>query len=98
MPLDGSEFNFEIDETTKLLMAARERIERGWCQGAGRSREGVCAIVALADAAEPDDREAFTAAHLLMSRIVGGGLSDWNDAPGRTKEEILVAFDRAIAG
>lgn len=26
-----------------------------------------------------------------------GGLSNWNDTPGRTKAEVLDAFDRAIA-
>ena len=95
MPFDGAGF----DQRSALLIAARERVERGWSHGSGRSRDGVCSIVALSDAA--DDLglglEVFLDAHMLLAGVVGGCVSDWNDAPGRTKGEVLAVFDRAIA-
>lgn len=34
--------------------------------------------------------------HTLSTTLGRGGLAEWNDAPERTKEEVLSLFDRAI--
>jgi hypothetical protein len=34
---------------------------------------------------------------MYVRRVVGVNVVEWNDAPGRTKEEVLAAFDKAIA-
>jgi hypothetical protein len=36
-------------------------------------------------------------ARMLLSEVVGGCISMWNDAPWRTHVEVLAAFDAAIA-
>jgi hypothetical protein len=91
MPFDGT----QLDETTKLLIAARERIERGWCQKKMRLGGEVCMVGAMADARANEE------AWRRMARATGianlAVLADWNDRPERTKEEVLAAFDRAIA-
>jgi hypothetical protein len=57
-----------------------------------------CALGAITDGAglrlqSPELRDAE---HLLQ-RVVGDGwIAVWNDSPGRTQEEVLEAFDRAI--
>jgi len=85
MPFDGT----ELSPVTQALIVGRRKIELGWCQGAGRVRGSVCAAVAIS--------EAPAEAVLLLQRIVGTPyIADWNDVPGRTKDEILAAYDRAI--
>jgi len=46
------------------------------------------------------DSEAEYTACCVFAEAIGAGdtgrLIKWNDAPGRTKEEVLAAFDRAI--
>ena len=91
---------------TEILIAAREKIERGWAQGEyARAKNGnpigynaekaVCwcsigAIIAVDDD-DPTDRAVYT-----LSDIVGRDITEWNDAPGRTQAEVLAAFDKAI--
>jgi hypothetical protein len=65
------------------LMAAADLIEQvGWCRKAGRSREGICAGIAIAQAGAID----------LLPHVeaqTGWGIAAWNDAPGRTKEQVI---------
>jgi hypothetical protein len=42
-------------------------------------------------------RREFTRSAGTVDRAVGLRLHQWNDAPGRTREEVLDAFDKAIA-
>jgi hypothetical protein len=70
--------------------------------------ERFCAIGAIAasawqfadcDPAEEERLELLAEQRLLQAlpRPRMGGLATWNDATGRTKEEVLAAFDAAIA-
>lgn len=96
MPFDGT----KLDDVTKLLIEGRERIEQGWCQHKTRERGAVCVIGALHDGRSGVD-EPYYAAMRRLGRAVGLAwslLPLWNDAPGRTKDEVLAAFDKAIAG
>lgn len=96
MPYDGSRLN----ETTKTLIAARSLVERGWCQNKMRLGGDVCMVGAMHGASD--------AAWVLLGRAIGEEIAigytedlapivDWNDTKGRTKKQVLAAFDRAIA-
>lgn len=94
MPFDGT----KLDDVTKLLIEGRERIERGWCQGVMRKLGAVCMVGALYEGTIGSDGNIYFNAELRLQR--GAGTDDlprWNDAPERTKDEVLQAFDRAIA-
>jgi len=84
MPFDGT----TLSRTTLALMNGRRRIERGWCQGVLNRGDEVCAIGAMKD---------HIALEMLMEAHGKTGLIDWNDEPGRTKEDVLELYDRAIA-
>jgi hypothetical protein len=103
---------FEKD-AVDLLVEARMWVDKGWCQNWYAETEvGVrctpldslasswCMLGALARASESELRDRtgfyFDAEELLVD-AVGEWPPDWQDAPGRTKEEVLAAFDRAIS-
>jgi hypothetical protein len=93
--------------TAAYLREARQRIERGWCQGTwARTGDGApthsqderanqwCALGALSCVGALLNGDNFL--HMALPagwKLVG----DFNDAPGRTKEDILALYDRAIA-
>lgn len=86
-----------MPEVVVKLMAGRERIAKGWCQGAflldipdslGGPR--YCTVGAV-----ENDNHAF--ACLKAALPAPGFVTGYNDAKGRTKAEILALFDRAIA-
>lgn len=100
------------DPLIEVLERAAEIIqERGWCQGDAETPDGrVCLGRALTIArAELDDRrpvllawEADVSNYNLFDwliRLAGPkpGFSGWNDAPGRTKGEVLAAIYDEIA-
>ena len=91
-------------QVADVLAAARGLIEeRGWVQGLFRGPEGqICAREALNVACDRSLRRH------LFDRFSTGALRDvigtsflgvcgWNDAPGRTKQEVLAAFETAEA-
>jgi hypothetical protein len=90
----------------EVLVAARNLIDReGWKQADFRYSfspgPGRCAYVALCDVRN-DIEMANAATNALVRFIPRSGcpnedLYDWNDTPGRTKEEVLALFDKAIA-
>jgi hypothetical protein len=84
LPFDG----LSLSPVTRALIAGRERIERGWCQNAGRLGDSVCAGVAIGD---------VVALGVFREAIGHHDISFWNDSPKRTKEDVLNTFDRAIA-
>jgi hypothetical protein len=90
------------------LAEARKLIAQGWTQGAyKRVVNGVeCWCISGAiDKAAPDDKPnelAFAALfHALgdddLYLSSSSNLTGWNDAPGRTKEDVLALIDRAIS-
>jgi hypothetical protein len=86
----------------EVLVAARNLIDReGWKQADFRYSfspgPGRCAYVALCDVRN-DIEMANAATNALVRFIPRSGcpnedLYDWNDTPGRTKEEVLALFD-----
>lgn len=96
--------------TADVLRAAKQvLIERGWTQGKYVDDFGcVCSFGAINVAVTGDPRQsgsyrsseeqAATEASRLVSKAVDRELLDiWNDAVGRTKDDVLAAFDKAIA-
>jgi hypothetical protein len=97
--------------TTQILRAAKDVIlTRGWTRGDWDNERGeVCVMGAVNVAtvgcarasrfAESDMLSARCETWSLLQRLLpsGFGISDWNDSRGRTPEDILDLFDRAIA-
>lgn len=94
-----------------LRKAADEIRRRGWYQGgygSDISEEGfgsckVCSLGAVNAASYNGDPwngmlfkdTARERAILLLEESAGGTLPHWNDAPGRTVEEVLDVFEKA---
>jgi hypothetical protein len=95
----------------QILKNARNLLKKkGWTQGANACNERgtevgytaenaatFCARGAVWHVDEGNDEAATRALALLSSCTISNlGLISWNDSPGRTKEEVLALFDRAI--
>lgn len=83
------------------LIKARDLIEQQWCQGVETGKN--CAVYALGKAVGTDldwDENLPKCEALIhyVERInkIEGYLVNWNDAPGRTKDEVVEAFNKAI--
>jgi hypothetical protein len=95
-------------ETVELLKAAKVVLnDYGWIQGdTGNRHVGFCALGAVREAATGQD---FGIAAMILRPNAYDALVDasrsealvpvstFNDTPGRTKDEVLALFDRAIA-
>ena len=92
------------------LKAARELIAKGWTQSMSArdvsgepvrptSPRAVCFCTLGALNRATDDELARSDNCMRLLRIAIGCLfiHEWNDAHGRTQEEVLAAFDKAIA-
>jgi hypothetical protein len=94
----------ELDAASRLLLRTAEVIERqGWCQCyIGIANGQVCLEGALMIAAGKTPESVIipnTVAGEAVSRVrasVGMGAYQWNDKPGRTKEEVIAKL-RAVA-
>lgn len=99
MPFDGTEFKAYNAPVIQALLHARQNIEQGWCQGSGRTRDGVCLGISLSGVSDPT---TYDKAHMLLLRAIRatgfahGGIAEFNDTLGRTKTEILAVCDRAL--
>lgn len=106
MAFGDPEYIAEIRKTTrKELIKARRLIARGWCQGQAREQRlfgnSYCTLGALAKAAGRNyySGKAFGAIQSeVLKQDYASGIVTWNDAPGRTQQEVLDLFDRAIEG
>ncbi len=87
MPLDATNFD-QQDWRIPLLLQAKQIIrERGWCQGATYSAGRVCMLSAVR-----------SAGYLRNWGDLGIPWPvQWQDAPGRTVEEVYAWFDEQIA-
>ena len=94
---------------TQILIAAREKIEQGWTQKTyaqaadGRnvkfnSPDAVCWCPIGAIAAVDHSNAGHRAVMILAEAVdtVAARLTEWNDAPDRTQDEVIIAFGWAI--
>lgn len=93
------------------LIAARTLIDcEGWCQGEnaigvdgnrtwvrGLDAVAFCAQGALLAVCPLGLGARFTVAYFVLEAAVADRLTAFNDAPGRTKAQVLKAFDVTIA-
>jgi hypothetical protein len=93
MPFDGT----ELSPVTRILIAARERIEdpENWCQRDLTRGKAMCAYAALSRASGTETEACRAAFDLLVKGMNAWSVSEWNDT--HTHAEVLAAFDRAIA-
>jgi hypothetical protein len=93
-----------------LVEAKRLLVEKGWTQGAyARDTNGrivgcpapddacFCAYGALVAASIGESFTLHSEAYGYLDIVCGGSVARFNDAKDRTKEEVLAAFDKAIA-
>lgn len=83
-----------------VLAEAADLCERGWIQGNFADGRGVCiagGIFAATNRQWPTERyKVYDEARLEMNRFLGVDcLSEWNDAPERTKAEVVAALRAA---
>jgi len=103
MPYDGTKLPI-----TNILINARNRLEKGWCQGHfelvsedGNSVE-YCIYGAVNSASSIMDTNdqaidiANKAVKTIQFILNEEEIDKWNDTPGRTKEEVLEMMDKAI--
>lgn len=94
-------------ETARDLRIAKGRIEQGWCQGV-LARDGhgeeitpnhPAAVAWCAFGAIGTKEDALSQADLFLMKAHGPNTDvvSWNDAPERTREDVLALFDKAIA-
>lgn len=86
----------------EVLAGARDVLaERGWHQGGFMGQDGaVCAMGALRVACFGEllpgqFSTGLGAAHELLARVVEGPIDWWNDAQGRTYEDVILALKQA---
>lgn len=85
-----------------VLIAARKLIEKpeNWCQRQFQNHLGArCAMGAICGAIADDyyeNEEIAAKAAAILGDVVDTAVISFNDAPGRTHEEVLRAFDKAI--
>jgi hypothetical protein len=97
MPFDGSKY-LTTSPLTKMLVEARRQLDQGWCQHRTRQRGSACMVGCL----EISDYDEFIEAErLLLDAIRDLGhpqasVAAFNDAPARTKQQVLQVYDRAI--
>lgn len=93
----------------EVLKKAKALIEeRGWCRREYKDTRGCyCSLGACyvasgyevegASVLHDGDVTAYATAEKALERAIDSAVIRWNDSPGRTKDEVLAAFDKAIA-
>ena len=97
MPFDGSKY-VTASPVTQMLMEARQQVEQGWCQHSMRQRGFVCMIGALdvVDYSQFIDAEALLLEAIRSLGHAHSSVAAFNDDLGRTKNQVLKVYDRAI--
>ncbi len=87
---------WEVQPWQETLLDAADQLERrGWCQGRTVDNEGrMCALGALIAVAGHATHDEWLA-HVKLQEVVGDRVDLWNDAPERTKEDVVAAFRQA---
>ena len=84
-----------------MLTAAADLLEeKGWIRGTGVDDQGRhCLVAALSDAADsfPGGDAYWPALEAVQQRVPGGWVVRWNDAPGRTAEQVIALLRRVAA-
>lgn len=85
-----------------LIQAKQVIVDNGWCQGKVMNAAGQCCMAGALNLATAGDVNRYygtgreEARRFLGKFVPYGGVVEFNDADGRTKEEVLAIFDKAI--
>lgn len=87
------------DPVSLLLRLAAVTVRRGWCQGTLHDSYGNhCLVDALYVNNDGDFDKMFYLAFTRLVKVLRTPfVASWNDQPGRTKEEVIVALECAAA-
>ena len=95
----------EVDEVGRVLLEAAEIVRRGWCQGALVTSGGKYCVLGALNVVTCGDvyslqysSENLAARKRLRESLGIVWLHTWNNAPGRTAEEVAEALERAACG
>lgn len=85
--------------TVTILKTAREHIQKyGWTQGEYGRLTGPCCIAGSVFVTHPTMSLNLNKPFVFLQKAIGAdSIPAWNDTSGRTVEEVLAVFDRAIA-
>lgn len=90
----------DASELRQLLTGARNAIlKHGWVQHkAGSLGEGFCLVGAIVAVSSKRSTVYGNGADVyrFLSKFTDGSPVHWNDAPGRTREEVLELLETAI--
>jgi hypothetical protein len=80
-----------------LRRARQHLVDFGWIQNSATTGQGSCAAGAILYFEDVRRSPVPTLDYLTKALPCGDYLiARWNDQPGRTKEEVLMLYDRAI--
>jgi hypothetical protein len=85
-------------ERQVLLDAANILEERGWIQGGfGNASRGYCMMGAIGETRADENWQLM--AMIALNQKFGQPMEQWNDTPGRTKEEVIAMLrETALEG
>ncbi len=87
-------------EAVRMLVRARELLQRGWCQHRGQEGDRYCLWGAARQAwmeAGATNALQKEVCHIVNSSTSPRRMADWNDAPGRTQADVLRLLDGILA-
>ena len=76
-----------------VVERGRARIEEGWLRGSFGGGHAHCLVGALIVERGPEVSRAVD----HFTKMLGTSPTLWNDAPWRTKEDVLAAYDALLA-
>jgi len=86
----------ELDDASLHLLRAIDYIEKhGWCQGTSFGPNDTVCIWGALYRTKTDTRLYFKASNRLRQLIGDRSIPNWNDAKGRTKEEVIAKLREA---
>lgn len=80
----------------KVLMSAKTKIEKGWCQGYLKRRGCYCTYGAIIYSTVSNKASQQAIKAFLEANKIRDCITTWNDNQDRTQAEVLAAFDKAI--
>ncbi len=87
---------FPAREARRLEIAARIMLQRGWCQRQpvdNRGRVDCIEAYRLADRKDPEGGYGLLAVAIVVDTNLT--MADWQDANGRSRSEVVAAFQTA---
>ncbi len=78
---------------------AAQALQDAWIVHEHLAPPGACTCGSCFNTPTEEQRQHYSVAFTAFTQVIGspgGSIPFWNDAPGRTKAQVLAAFDKAI--